>query len=535
MRPNFVSAIQTFYRAYLMPSWLRYSSATKHPELTQGKLLKRLLKLHSPSRYGRAYNFWSIDSARDFQARVPIVTYEALTDWMSDIAQGQQGVLTETAVRMFERTSGSSAAYKLIPYTKGLINEFSEATHPWLYNLYQTFPKLSSLRSYWAMSAAKSVLEKTDGGIPVGISEDTEYFNPFTRWSLTQVLSVSRKEGISNAEAAQDWRYRSALALLNTHDLGLISVWSPTFLTLLMQSLEANLDQLINELPPARRLSIRYALERVGSVRSDVFWPDLQLISCWADGPSRSFLPALKRYFPDVPIQGKGLLATEGVLSIPIWGQTGTALAVNSHFFEFLDLEHPKKVPLLAHELEIGGSYSPLLTTSGGLYRYHLQDMVSCIGKYNAVPLLRFDGKLDGISDLHGEKVTARLVDVALNQAKRDLGLSWEFVFLAPVDKVPPYYCLYIESSCSTEIIESSVKLIEDVLLANHHYNYCVTLGQLGRLRYQRIEQGWKRYEAKLIDEGMKRGEITSVLLERRTFWEDVFGVATKLGQGDRP
>ena len=44
----------------------------------------------------------------------------------------------------------------------------------------------------------------------------------------------------------------------------------------------------------------------------------------------------MKANLPGVKVQGKGLLATEGVVSIPLAGREGAAVTVNSHFDESL-------------------------------------------------------------------------------------------------------------------------------------------------------------------------------------------------------
>ena len=59
----------------------------------------------------------------------------------------------------------------------------------------------------------------------------------------------------------------------------------------------------------------------------------------------------------------------------------------------------------LAHELDRGGRYWVLVTTAGGLYRYHLRDEVEIVGFHHQCPLLRFLGKCDHGSDLVGEKL----------------------------------------------------------------------------------------------------------------------------------
>src|SRR5262249_29613534 len=117
-------------------------------------------------------------------------------------------------------------------------------------------------------------------------------------------------------------------------------------------------------------------------------WPDLSLVSCWADGPSRAPAEQLARRLGGVPVQPKELLATEGVVTIPLDGLH--PLAIESHLFEFLDADGRAR---LAHELDEGGEYTPLVTTAGGLYRYRLGDRVRVDGFVERTPSLTFVGR----------------------------------------------------------------------------------------------------------------------------------------------
>ncbi len=74
-------------------------------------------------------------------------------------------------------------------------------------------------------------------------------------------------------------------------------------------------------------------------------------------------------------------------------GEGRQALAIRSHFFEFVevdDWESGEKKALLCHELEVGRQYYILFTTSGGLYRYHINDIVKVVGWYNRTPSSNF-------------------------------------------------------------------------------------------------------------------------------------------------
>src|SRR6185369_1456475 len=98
-------------------------------------------------------------------------------------------------------------------------------------------------------------------------------------------------------------------------------------------------------------------------------------------------------------IQSKGLLATEAFVSIP-W-EAQHPVAVMSHFFEFASANGEI---LLAHELRHGETYSVIVTTAGGLWRYRLGDLVEVDGLAAATPSLRFLGRGTSVTDLCGEK-----------------------------------------------------------------------------------------------------------------------------------
>ncbi|MDP6946113.1 MAG: GH3 auxin-responsive promoter family protein, partial [Myxococcota bacterium] len=71
--------------------------------------------------------------------------------------------------------------------------------------------------------------------------------------------------------------------------------------------------------------------------------------------------------------------------------------AVASHFLEFQDVEVAAGRPKLVHEVQEGARYRPILTTSGGLYRYRLGDIVRCVGVTAATPRFVFEGRREAV------------------------------------------------------------------------------------------------------------------------------------------
>jgi hypothetical protein len=150
-----------------------------------------------------------------------------------------------------------------------------------------------------------------------------------------------------------------------------------------------------------------------------------------------------------VTIRDHGLSASEGRMTITLQDETPAApLDITSHFFEFIpesEIDSSNPAVLLAHELQPGECYSVLLTTSCGLYRYDIQDVVRCTGFVGTTPLVEFLHKGAHIANITGEKLTESQVVEAVLGASKAFGLSLSGFTLTPVWGEPPRYHLLIE------------------------------------------------------------------------------------------
>jgi len=512
--------LQLGHLASLAPSWRRFVRAAQDPAGAQARRLDLILRAGEASAYGRQHGFARLSGPRAYQDRVPEIDYDALEPWVERIANGEQAVLSAAPVRMLERSGGASGHTKLIPYTDGLLAEFAAATGPWLWNLHRSQPRLLGGSSYWSVSPVAQERQFSPGGLPIGFEDDTEYFGPVVRWALRR--SLAAPPDLARIRDTAAWRQVTLRCLLQARSLGLISVWSPTFLTLLMDGLQDRFAELADTLPQRERAALWARVERAGGVTGAAIWPRLALISCWADGPSAGFLPALRRHFPGTPVQPKGLLATEGVVTFPLWGQPGAVAALAGHFLEFRELDAaPGRRPSLAHELRAGARYQPLLTTSGGLYRYALGDCLRCVGHFLRAPLLQFEGRIDRVSDQVGEKISAAQVQAGL--AGLGPTLPFEFALVAPCAGPPLRYRAYVETAAPLAALQAARRSLEASLAAGHHYAYARQLGQLAGLEVVRVRRGWEGYQARMEALGLRAGDLKPCPLETRGGWDEVW------------
>lgn len=488
-------------------------SAPCNPEAVQSDYLKRLLQRNRETDYGRRYGFADIRSYEDFAEQVPLTVYEDYEPYLEKICKGEPGVLTMEPVMLLELTSGSSGGKKLIPYTKSLKEEFQKGIHPWLYDIYTQVPEVCSGKSYWSITPVTAGRSYTESGIPIGFEEDAEYFGRVEKKLMEQVFAVGGEVKFSSDR--KEFYRKTALALLTCDSLTLISVWNPTFLTILCDFIREELSDILPQLPEERRAVIENA---VSKEEWEQVFPDLKIISCWADGSAADVIGEIRKRFPNTYIQPKGLLATECFVSFPLVGEEGSRLSLYSHFFEFRSVEDGKIC--LTHELK-PGKYEIIVTTGGGFYRYCIGDVIEVLEVYpNRPPRIRFLGRKGITSDKFGEKLTEAFVrNVCIG-----LGLQEEFCLLAPEGTG---YCLYT----SAEGIRDEV--LDAALCESYHYAYCRELGQLKQALVCRVYGNPRQeYINRMTADGMRLGDIKPVYLSAKEGWGSWFEYSGEENEG---
>jgi len=529
---NALNALARTALHHLCSAGLRHSAraferAAQDPERAQHERLQRFLADNAGSVYGLQYGYHSIRTVEEFQRRVPVVDHAHLAPRIEQAAAGHTNVLSTSPLRMFERTSGSTSATRLVPYTDDLLQDISHATGPWFHHLLSSVDGLVGSPQYWSISPVAQQRQRTEGGIPIGFTDDAQFLSGLENLAARFTMAVPAS--VAALPSVEEWRLSTLRHLLEAHDLGLISVWSPSYLTLLMQAAREHLPSLLKLLRPSRAAEILDGLDAEGALVGEAFWPGLRLISCWTDGVSAQFVPELRRFFPKTPIQGKGLLATEGVVSVPLSLQedAGRVLAVRSHFMEFMDLDAPRSRPLLAHALREGGRYSPVLTTGNGFARFHLKDVVTVTGMQGRTPCIRFEGRLDGTTDLCGEKVAMNQVEDALKDAQRSTGVRASFSLMTPLREPSAHYRLYVECDGAAAAVTLR-DAVEEQLMKAHPYRYCRELGQLAPLEVVRVRDGWRQYQQALAANGIRLGDAKAQHLDARPIWRDAFTVEAR-------
>jgi len=500
----------------------RFRAALARPRVAQARVLQRVLTAAARTEYGRHYAITGRESYQEFRERVPIVDYDELAPWIERQASRGGAVVTAEPPLVYEQTSGSSGRRKLIPYTSALLASFNACFVVWAYDLLARGPRFETGRLFFSASPAFRQERATPSGVPLGFDDDSEYLAPAIRRLLgPRFVAPQGLKAVTNPTA-----YRLALAtsLVAEPRLEIISVWSPTYLLALLEFIAEHRATIGDALARGdleaggRRFTFTPAQEaRLRLLRADPIpwaelWPALKLLSCWTDGSSGLFVEALRRRFPGVLLQGKGLLATEAPITIPLIDAPAPLPLVDEVLLELED-EAGRVLPL--HEVNDGGVYGVIVTQRGGLLRYRMHDRVVVQGRVGHTPCLRFVGRDDQVSDLVGEKLNETFARDAL---RRVFGDAEAFSFLVPIvahGQLPHYICItdHPAGACPTR-----ATCLEAELGQAFHYRQARLLGQLAPVSVIARAATRDRFERHFLERGLVWGDIKyAALLVRPT------------------
>ncbi|PJZ43832.1 GH3 family domain-containing protein [Leptospira brenneri] len=468
----------------------------------QTQILKKILSLGEKSLIGKRYSMSPLWDIKNFQENIPISEYSDYKPYIESILNGEKSILTDSKIRRLGLSSGSSGALKYIPFTDQLSQEFSHSISVWIYGLFSSHPEIMDGQFYFSVSPS-GFPESENGKISIGFDKDGDYLKPIERIFAKTLLIVP--EWLSKIPDTDFVMYVTCLRLLATENLSFVSIWNPSYFLSILERILKDKDKLIwdlengtiSEYENTRWKSYLSSLKvknfkRANKLKTYLYdskpwlkvWPNLKRFSLWTDSFAEKPYLKLKTILPDVSFESKGVFATEGTITIPVYTNQVNPkhmLAYTSHFFEFMDSQGNVFLP---SELVEGSEYEVLLTTGGGFYRYRIGDRFQMISKIGEIPELKFLGRNDDVSDLVGEKINESFLRREMEPLFAKFGFLENKAFLrGNLREEKAFYELVIH--LEKPLIETQMlsEALESALLKNPHYAYARRLGQLDTVR----------------------------------------------------
>jgi hypothetical protein len=517
-----------------------FNKACLNPGDAQRHKLMQIIKSNVNTSFGKSHKFDRISSVEDYQKYVPPATYENLKPYIDNVMAGQKKQLTEDEPFMFATTSGTTDIPKFIPINNKHLADYTHAFQVHNYHLVKDFWQATAGQFFIISSNDKE--GQVSSGLPYGAVSGllNKRQSPLIRRHFAVPYEVCK---IKNVEMKYYLMLRTSLMQNVTSFLAC----NPSSLILLADQLKEHSIDLIADifdgkiknayLPSAewRNAFLPYLkpdktrarqLEKIMETESILLpknvWTQSTVISCWKGGPMSFYLEKLPEYYGDIPVRDFGYMASEGRGSIPISDEgAGGALAVTSHFFEFVaeeDMDSSSPKFLTAENLEVNGRYYIFFTTNAGLYRYNINDLIEVVGFYENTPIIEFVRKGLGISSITGEKITEEQVLTAFRQVTNRLSLDNINHFTAEVKlALPPYYVCFVETdiSLSHSVQEEFVRLFDQSLrLQNPEYEEKRASNRLAMPKFKMLPIGtYKNLRQQRVTEGAPEAQVKIPLL----------------------
>jgi len=473
------------------PGLRRFERHLGELETIQRQRLSRWLEVAAASPQWQSRGVKADWTWEQFARELPVSTYGDYAEVITRQKGTRERLLMDSPVMRYQPTSGSTSAVKWVPYTQLFLDELDQVISAWVGDLYRQFPNQARGTHYWSLSWIPTDMREMTSG---DINDDMKMLSWGKR--LLAYLTQAVPQEVALAQTSDDSMFATLAYLAADEDFGFLSVWSPTFGLGALEQLSQWRHELADTLlrgdwgartthmagltcpkSPRAAALLRDWNGQLDSAFFSRLWPNLAVLSSWDTAAAAPWAVKLRKLLPQAAFQGKGLWATEGVVTFPFQGKY--PLSYLSHFYEFEDAQDGKVYA--AWQLRKGQEVSPILTTGTGFARYKMSDVVRVDDFLGQVPCLTFLGRNDGV-DLVGEKTSATLAQQIQDGLDLHGALPVTLLALDQSYNEQPGYVLLAECDSRTDraALERHVSAqLEAALLRNFHYKLARELGQL--------------------------------------------------------
>ncbi len=437
-------------------------------EAAQLALLRSIVAGNRETRFGRDHNFSSVTDWATFRQSVPIQTHASLEPYITEQIETAQTALVASPLVSLARTSGTTGPTKDIPMTAAGLDAVRDAQRQLALTLYRD----TGFFDGKIMALFGSHVEgRLENGLAYGSSSGQANRN--TSWLLQSKYAVPRAVAAIGDYDLKYYLY-ALFGMLEKNVTG-IATANPSSICRLAEIANERREDLVADLAaaditrhgplpttalaeqiskacldrPARVAELAAILKGDRDVRIEDLWPNLRAAAVWTGGSCAVALEKLRDSAPSgTRLVELGYRASEFIGSINIDAERNLCIpALHQTVFEFVERKTWEAgtadfTPM--SKLQSGSNYYVFVTTTSGLYRYDINDVIQVTGIHGSCPAIGFLQKGRGVTSITGEKLYVHQAVEAVSSVRQRLGTALEFCLLL-ADEATASYTAYIE------------------------------------------------------------------------------------------
>jgi hypothetical protein len=524
----------------------------------QEEALRAFLTNSKDTVYGKEHSFQTILEAGTpeelfelFRKHVPINDYEILRPYVERHKNGEANILFPGKPKMYATTSGTTKEPKWIPITEQYYQEvYKKSNQFWFYTMIQNKPKVfyGKTLSIVGKAIEGAAPDGTVFGSISGISQrDIPEFMKVLHTAPADVFHIADYKA----------RYYAIMRMGIEQDVTLIITANPSTLVEMQVNVNEFFDEYVNDIEngtlssrfpiaddirkilesrlkpnPKRAEELRQLKVRHGTVLPKHYWPNMQIVNVWMCGNTTVYLEKVRNSFPENTFFHEfGYFATECKAGLVLKSNTLDTVSLGHKiYFEFIhesELDSPNPKVYQLWEVKKGERYCPVVTTSAGLYRYNMTDLVEITGYYNEFPLLKFIQKVNGTISLTGEKLNERQFIEAIRNCSHEYGLPLNFFvgFASPERSNYRFYYEFIDQTISQTRAEELTKAV-DARLKEYNPEYA-SKRDSNRIKAPDtsllVKDSFEQFKAACIEKGYRDGQFKLNLLLQDAKRQEMF------------
>lgn len=375
--------------------------------------LKSLLKRAVGTEFGRRHGFSDIlcsdDPCRDFTTHVPTTEYEDIRADVMRMTDGEPDVLWPGICLNYAQSSGTSGGRsKYIPVTSDSLRRchYKGAS--------------DCVAHYLRMNPRSRIFAGKAFVLGGSFASELRPNDPRVRVGDLSATLINRINPLANRFRVPDMK------------TALMPDWQEKLPALVKASMHADITN-ISGVPSWFLTVIKEVMHARGVEKISDAWPNLEVF--FHGGISfepyrdiyRSLTDHSKMHFVETYNASEGFFAVQNDLDDP----SMLLLVDNDIFYEFIDISEPDATPVPVWEVRKDHVYELLISSSNGLWRYHLGDTVRID---SVAPVkIRIAGRTKTFINAFGEELMEENAERAIAAACASTGCAIRNYTAAPV------------------------------------------------------------------------------------------------------